>query len=88
MEKVFYGHLRQYETYYASQERGSQVEDRNRQGYQQIYQQGGHVYNIDYDRKPPHMIDNQLRQDTRINENRDRELKEEIIREVEGKNTF
>ena len=36
----------------------------------------GPVYNIDCDRKPPHMIDNQLRQDTRINENRNRKLKE------------
>ena len=72
-----------YETEYASPERGSQVEGRNRQGYQQ----GGPVYNINYDRKPPHMIDNQFRQDTRINENRNRELKEEIIREV-GKIIF
>ena len=86
-EKCFYGYLRQYETEYASPERGSQVEGRNRQGYQQRYQQryqqGGPVYNIDYDRKPQHMIDNQLRQDTRINVNMNRELKEEIIREVE-----
>ena len=88
-EKVFYGHLRQYETeYYASPERGSQLEGRNRQGYQQIYQQGGPVYNIDYDRKPQHMIDDQLRQDTRINVNMNRELKEEIIREVEEKLLF
>ena len=70
-----YGHLRQYETEYASPERGSPVEGRHRQGCQQRYQQGGPVYNIDYDRKPPHMIDNQVRQDTRINENRNRELK-------------
>ena len=49
------------------------MEGRNRQGYQQ----GGPVYNIDYDRKSPHMIDNQLRQDTRINETRNREQKEE-----------
>ena len=41
------------------------MEDGNRQGYQQ----GGSAYNIDYDRKLPHMIDNPLRQDTRINEN-------------------
>ena len=64
MEKCFYGHLRQYEPEYASPERGSQVEGRNRQGYQQRYQQGGPVYNIDYDRKPRHMIDHQVRQDT------------------------
>ena len=87
-KKCFYGHLRQHETEYASPERGSQVEGRNRQGYQQRYQQGGPVYNIDYDRKPQHMIDNQLRQDTRIKENMDRELKEEIIREVEERITF
>ena len=36
----------------------------------------GLSYNIDYDRKPPHMIVNQLRQDTRIKENMNRELKE------------
>ena len=84
----FYGHLRQYETEYESPERGSQVEDRNRQEYQERYQQGGPVYNIDYDRKPPHIIYNQLRQDTRINENRNRELKEEIIREVDEIITF
>ena len=83
-KKVFYGHLRQYETEYASPERGSQVEGRDRQGYQQ----GRPVYNIDYDRKPPHMIDNQLRQNTRINENMNRELKEESIREVEERITF
>ena len=64
------------------------MEGRNRQGYQQRYQQGGPVYNIDYDRKPPHMIDHQVRQDTRINENMNRELKEEIIREVEEIITF
>ena len=64
------------------------MEGRNRQGYQQRYQQGGSVYNIDYDRKPQHMIDNQLRQDTRINVNMNRELKEEIIREVEERITF
>ena len=64
------------------------MESRNRQGYQQRYQQGGPVYNIDYDRKPQHMIDNQLRQDTRIKENMNRELKEEIIREVEERITF
>ena len=68
MGKSFYGHRRQYETEHASPERGSQVEGRNRQGYQQ----GGPIYNIGYDRKPPHMIDNQLRQDTRINENMNR----------------
>ena len=34
------------------------------------------------------MIDNQLRQDTRINVNMIREIKEEIIREVEEKSTF
>ena len=45
--------------------------------------QGGHVYNIDYDRKPPNMLYSQLTQDTRINENRNRELKEKNIREVE-----
>ena len=84
MEKVFYGHLRQYETEYESLVRGSQVEGRNRQGYQQ----GGLIYNIDYDRKPHHMIDNQMRQDTRINVNMNRELKEEIIREVEERITF
>ena len=39
------------------------MESVNRQGYQQ----GVPAYNIDYDRKLPHMIDNQLRQDTRIN---------------------
>ena len=50
-KKCFYGHLRHYETEYASPERGSQVEGRNRQGYQQRYQQGWPVYNIDYDRK-------------------------------------
>ena len=55
------------------------MEGRNRQGYQQ----GGPVYKIDNDRKPRRMIDNQLRQDTRINENRNGELKEEMIREVE-----
>ena len=87
-KSVLYGHLWQYETEYASPERGSQVEGRNRQGYQQRYQQGGPVYNIYYDRKPPHMIDNQLRQDTRINENRNRELKEKIIGEVEERITF
>ena len=64
------------------------MEGRNRQVYQQRYQQGGPVSNIDYDRKPQHMIDNQLRQDTRINENMNRELKEEIIREVEERITF
>ena len=75
-KKVFlYGHLRRYETEYSSPERGSQVERRNRQGYQQRYQQGGPVYNIDYDRKPPHMIDNQLRQESRINEIMNRKLK-------------
>ena len=57
--------LRQNETEYASPERGSQVEGCNRQRYHL----SGPAYNIDYDRKPPHMIDNQLRQDTRINEN-------------------
>ena len=88
MGKVFYGHLKQYETEYASPERGSQVEGRNRQGYQQRYQQGGPAYNIDYDRKPQHMIDDQLTQDTRINVNMNRELKEEIIREVEEIITF
>ena len=88
MGKVFYGHLKQYETEYASPERGSQVEGRNRQGYQQIYQQGRPAYNIDYDRKPQHMIDDQLTQDTRINVNMNRELKEEIIREVEERITF
>ena len=41
------------------------------------------VYNIDYDRKPQHMIDDQLRQDTRIYVNMNSELKEEIIRGVE-----
>ena len=87
-KKCFYGHFRQYETEYASPERGSQVEGRNRQGYQQRYQQGGPVYNIDYDRKPQHMIDNQLRQDTQINVDMNRELKEEIIREVEEIITF
>ena len=83
-KQVFYGHLRQYETQYAIPERGSEVEGRTRQGYQQ----GGPVYNIDYDRKHQHMIDNQLRQDTQINENMNRELKEEIIREVEERITF
>ena len=83
-KKCFYGHLRQYETEYASPERGSQVEGRNRQGYQQV----GPVYNIDYDRKPQHMIDDQLRQDTRINVNMNRELKEEIIRGVEERIVF
>ena len=87
-KKCFYGHLKQYETEYVSPERGSQVKCRNRQGYQQRYQQGGSVYNIDYDRKPPHMIDHQLRQDTRIHENMNRELREEIIREVEERITF
>ena len=72
----------------AQKERGSQVEGRNRRGYQQRYQQGGPVYNIDYDRKLQHMIDNQLRQDTRIKENMNRELKEKIIREVEERITF
>ena len=55
------------------------MEGRNRQGYQQ----GGPVYNINYDRKPQHMIDNQLRQDPRINVNMNRELKKGIMREVE-----
>ena len=44
-----------------------------------INNESGPVYNIDYDRKPLHMIDNQLRQDTRINENRNRELKEKLL---------
>ena len=52
------------------------MEGRNRQGYQQRYQQGGPVYYIDYDRKPQHLIDDQLRQDTRLNVNMNRELKE------------
>ena len=47
-KKCFYGHLMRYETEYASPERGSQVGGINRQGYQQIYHQGGPVYNIDY----------------------------------------
>ena len=64
------------------------MEGRDRQGYQQRYQQGGPVYNIDYDIKPQHMIDEQLRQDTRINVNMNRELKEEIIRGVEERITF
>ena len=72
----------------ASPKRGSKVEGRNRQGYEQRYQQGGPVYNIDYDRKPQHMIDDQLRQDTRINVNMNRELKEEIIRGVEERIVF
>ena len=76
MEKSVYGHLRQYKTEYASPERGSQVEGRNRQGYQRRYQQRGLVYNIYDDRKPPHMIYNPLRQDTGINDNMNRELKE------------
>ena len=60
------------------------MEGRNRQGYQQ----GGPVYKIDYDRNPPKIIDNQLRQDTRINENMNRKLKEEIIRDVEEMISF
>ena len=38
----------------------------------------GHVYNIEYDRNPQHMVDNQLRQDTRINDNMNRELKKKL----------
>ena len=83
-KKCFYGHLRQYETEYKNLERCSQVECRNRQRYQQ----GWPVSNMYYDRKPPQMIDNQLRQNTRINENRNREPKEDIIREVEEIITF
>ena len=60
------------------------MEGRNRQGYQQ----GGPAYNIDYDRKPQHMIDNQLRHDTIINVNMNRKLKEEIIKEVEERITL
>ena len=85
-KSVFYGQLRQYETEYASPERGSQVEGRNRKAYQQRSTRGP-VYNIDYDRKPQHMIDDQLRT-TRINVNMNRELKEEFIREIEERIPF
>ena len=57
------------------------MEVKNRQGYQR----GGHVYNNEYNRKFPSRIDNQLRHDVGINENEksQRDLKEEIIGEVE-----
>ena len=43
-------------TGYTSPERGNQVEGRRRQGYQRE----GPAYHIDYDKKLPYMIDNQL----------------------------
>ena len=52
-------------TDYSRQKRGSEMEVKNRQGYQR----GGHVYNNEYSRNFPSRIDNHLRHDVGINEN-------------------
>ena len=64
-KKCFYGHLLQNDTDYSRQKRGSEMEVKNRQGYQR----GRHVYNNEYNRNFPSRIDNHLRHDVGINEN-------------------
>ena len=78
---MFYGHLLHNDTEYPRQKRGSEMDVKNRQGYQR----GGHVYNNEYNRKFPSRIDNQLCHNVGINESEksQRDLKEEIIGEVE-----
>ena len=85
-KKCFYGHLLQNDTEYSRQMRGNEIEIKNRQGYQR----GGHVYNNKYNRNLPSMIDNQLRHDVGINESekKSKNLKEEIIEEVEKRIIF
>ena len=55
----------QNDTDYSRQKRGSEMEVKNRQGYQR----GGHVYNNEYNRNFPSRIDNHLRHDVGIDEN-------------------
>ena len=63
-------------TEYPRQKQGSEMEVKNRQGYQR----GGHVYNNEYNTKFPSMIDNQLRHNVRINESgKVRDLKEYFL---------
>ena len=83
-KKCFYGHLLQNDTDYSRQKRGSEMEVKNRQGYQR----GGHVYNNEYNRNFPSRIDNHLRHDVGINDKSQKDLKEEIIGEVEKRIIF
>ena len=64
-KRSFYGHLLQNDTECSKQKRGSEIEVKNRQGYQRI----GHVCNNEYKINLTSMIDNQLRHDVGINEN-------------------